>query len=596
MPPRRLLLLACALLSSGCLWPVREKTDGTVADLATRTLDPQPAPVMPSALGGAPRRGPGAAAVAALAPADVRTTALMQGELSDDRSPPLPPSVPGSEAPLITLPRDRAERERVVRRLYPPLPPLPEAPRPLPGPGGKPYTLADLQRLATENSPALRQAAADVEAAKGSLLQARTYANPSVGFENDPNNNNTGAGAIGVYVDQVVRTMGKQKLLSAAAERDLRNAELALKRARIDLATSVRSAYYGFLVAQETALVMRSLAEFTDEVYRVQAKITVAGGFSATHEPAPLRAQAYAIRLAYKQAIASYVYAWKQLVAAVGKHQLPLTEVAGRVDRFIPRYQYDTVLDHVLSQHTDVLTAQNGIDKARYNLKYAQVTPYPDIEVRYTVQKDIALQPFGWYHTLQFGGPLPIWDRNKGNIIAAQAALERALEQPHTAEVTLTGNLATAFTAYKTNLDALIYYRGHVLPDFVRYYRGIAARRGADPAAAFGDLVTAQQLLVTNVTTYLTTLGSFWTGVVQVAALLQTEDLFQLGKPEELPDLPDLKALPRWACAHGTTGAGPAVVPGPCPAVPTEVVPATPLPQPAVLPLDVRPVREVPGR
>jgi len=34
-----------------------------------------------------------------------------------------------------------------------------------------PFTLADLQRLAAENSPTLWQAAADVEAAKGNVIQ-----------------------------------------------------------------------------------------------------------------------------------------------------------------------------------------------------------------------------------------------------------------------------------------------------------------------------------------------------------------------------------------------------------------------------------------
>jgi cobalt-zinc-cadmium efflux system outer membrane protein len=558
MLPRR-LLLACALLTSGCLWPVRENTDATVAKMAARAIDPQPQPVMPPAtVGGGklPKTGTTAAAVAALPAADVQTTALMQ---QDERGgflgPEIPQTVPGAETPQIRFGRDmtREQIQRAVARLYPKLPPLDEPPRPQPGPDGKPYTLADLQRLASENSPALRQVASDVEAARGALIQAKTYANPTVGFQNDPNNNNTGSGVVGIFVDQVFRTLGKQKLGVAAAERDLRTAELNLRRARIDLATAVRNAYYGLLVADETMRVTQALAGYTDEVYELQRKLAQSGGIYATYEPAALRGQAYTIRLAYKQATAGYVYAWKQLVSAIGIRHLPLTEVAGRADRFVPRYEFDMVREQMLRRHTDILIAQNGIEKARYVLKLAQITPYPDVEVRYTVEKETALPPNGWYNTLQIGGPLPIWDRNKGNIIAAQAALERALEQPHTAEVTLVGNLATAFTAYKTNLDALIYYRRHVLPDLVRYYRGVYKRRHLDPLAAFGDLVTAQQMLTSNITTYLSTLGSFWTGAVQVAALLQTEDLFANGLAEELPEMPDLMHLPRWGCNHGTT-------------------------------------------
>ena len=613
---RRLLLLGCTLLTSGCLWPVRENTDATVAELAARALDPQPPSIMPRAVASSKKVGPADVALAALPTADAETSALMQGRPpTPQQRLQIPPAVPGSEAAgridLSGLTREQIEKK--IRELYPPLPALPEAPRPQPGPGGKPYTLADLQRIASENSPALRQAVTDVEVARGSLIQAKTYTNPTVGFLQDPNNNNTAGGVGGGFIDQVVRTFGKQKLSVAAAQRDVRTAELNLRRARIDLATAVRTAYYGLLVADETMLVTRALAGFTDEIYKYQAELAIRGGFNAPlHEPAPLRAQAYAVRLAYKQAIVSYAYAWKQLVAALGLRQLPLVEVAGRIDRFVPRYEFDTVREQMLNRHTDIFLAQNAIEKARYVLKLAQVTPYPDIEFRYTVEKD-TLAPRGMYHTLSVGGPLPIWDRNKGNIIAAQAALERSLEQPHTAEVTLVGNLSTAFTAYQSNLAALIYFRRHVLPDLVRYYVGILTRRGGDPAGTnFNDIVTAQQTLVTNVQTYLTTLGAFWTGVVQVAALLQTEDLFQFGKAEELPELPDLecvlKGLPRWACHHGSSappvspllpGVGPVPPPGAgCPTPPALAPGQLPLPTvlPEVVPAEVRPSSEAPLR
>ena len=87
-------------------------------------------------------------------------------------------------------------------------------------------------------------------------------------------------------------------------------------------------------------------------------------------------------------------------------------------------------------------------------------------------------------------------------------------------------------------------------PDQVRYYRGVFERRKIDPSAAFGDLVAAQQTLVADVTAYLGVLGSLWTSVVGVADFLQTDDLYQLGKPLELPELPDFDKLHDWPCPH----------------------------------------------
>ncbi len=174
----------------------------------------------------------------------------------------------------------------------------------------------------------------------------------------------------------------------------------------------------------------------------------------------------------------------------------------------------------------------------------------PDLDVRATLERDYALAPFGTYQTLSVGFPIPIWDQNKGNIIAAQAALLRASEESHRVEVALANNLAAAYSNYKNNLVALEDYRRNILPDLVRYYRGVFARRQIDPNSAFGDLVAAQQILSTNVTSYIAVLGNVWTSVVSVADYLQTDDLYQLAQPRELPELPDFTKLSLLTCGH----------------------------------------------
>src|SRR5208337_2298492 len=189
--------------------------------------------------------------------------------------------------------------------------------------------------------------------------------------------------------------------------------------------------------------------------------------------------------------------------------------------------------------------------------------------------------------------PIPIWDQNKGNIIAAQAALLRAGEESHRVEVTLANSLASAYSNYKNNLIALEDYRRNILPDLVRYYRGIFARRQIDPSSAFGDLVAAQQILSTNVTSYIVVLGNMWTSVVSVADFLQTDDLYQLAQPRELPELPDFTKLSLLTCGHaalaeacvnragaGGHGAAPpgAVVPLSRPAAGVPVRPASSVP------------------
>jgi cobalt-zinc-cadmium efflux system outer membrane protein len=599
-----LLVLLSLLLLSGCRGgPVQQETDRAVLEMASRPFDlasPESAEDKPKTEDLPPPRkasDKAASAEATEADSDVQTVALLQAERPQEKPAALPkyelklpPGIPGSEAPLI--PRlDKMtpeQRQQTIRQLYPELPPLLEEPTPQPGPNGRPYTLADLQRLAVENSPTLRQAVSDVKAAEGVLFQAKTYANPTFSYVGQPTNNSANEGAWGATVEQVIRAFGKQKMQVAVAQKNLDNAQLALRRARSDLSTSVRNAYFSLIVAQETIRVNRALARFTDEIYRLYTGY-LKSGIAAPYEPAPLRSQAYAIRLAYQQAIYGYMYAWKQLVAALGLPQLPLTEVSGRVDRLIPYYDYDKVLAYVLANHTDVLTARNGVEIARYNLRLAQIAPYPDMDITFGAWRNIQPVPYTWYYGTTIGVPLPIWDQNKGNIKSAQAALIRAVEESHRVEMFWTTTLATNYTNYLNNLKALEYYRRYILPDQVRYYRGVFERRQADPTASPSDLVTAQQALTANVQTYLGILGSLWAAVVSVADPLQSADLFQLAEPRELPELPDLDKLPRWLCPHYRQSAIPALGAGSnCP-------PAVPAGKPAQLP-DSHPVLPEPRK
>jgi cobalt-zinc-cadmium efflux system outer membrane protein len=565
MSMRRWLAIGALLLVSGCLYHVHERTDEVTAGLASRPFDlaPERTDEPPKSPTSAADTQPQPAASLPVPTTDVQTAALMQGGgARADYKLQVPEEVPGSEAPLLVLPRREPELSEALRKLFRPLPPLPAEPQPLPGPNGRPLTLADLQLIAAANSPTLRQAVSDVEAARGNLEQAWAYPNPTLSYLASPNNNNSATGFFGLSLGQTVKTFGKLRLAAAAAQKDLDNAELALRRARSDLSTQVRSAYFTLLVAKETMRVEGALARFTDEIYRHQIELAT-GPLAAAYEPAALRSIAYTVRLAHKQAIQGYIYSWKLLITAIGVHQLPLTEVAGRIDAFIPYYDFDAVKTQVLRRHTDVLAAQNAVEKSQYNLRLAQITPFPDVTVSAAWQKELTVAPFGSAATVSVAVPVPVWDQNRGNIRTAEAGLVRASDEPHRVELALTSTLATAYQGYKASLDSLEYYRRYILPDQVTAYRGVFQRRQLDPGVAFGDLVSAQQTLVTDVTAYLGILSSLWSSVVSVADLLQTDDLFQLATPRELPELPELDHLPGWKCPHGAVPVTPVTPPAP---------------------------------
>jgi cobalt-zinc-cadmium efflux system outer membrane protein len=590
-PLRQIAWVLGLALLQGCWTPSGSRIDQEVKsltaqvekDAAYQAHDPLPAvrvqaaPLIPDQL---PARTPGD-----LPASPIRLTADQQPATKPagrrDRLV-IPPELPGADAPPIEkMSEVPAEKERQLKALYPPLPPLPPIPHLAPGPLGRPLSLADLQGLGETYSPAIKNAVAAVEAAQGAAKQAGAYPNPTFSFEHDTVETGP-AGYPGFYLDQVIKTGNKLKLQQAAATMELLNARLALRRARTDLAYQIRGAYFAVLVARENMRVSEALYRFTNEIYKIQIDIVRTSGLAAPYEPMQLRPLALQARLLFIQARNQDLASWKQLAAALGLPDMPPSKLEGRVDLPVPVLDYQAVLAR-LDKHTDVLTAYNNIQKAKYQLELAKITPLPDVDVKLLVQKDYSTPPNQVAHSFNMTIPLPIWDQNQGGIHQAEWQLKQASVGPEQARNALINTLADAFNRYTTAVETVTIAQQQIR-DQIRAYRGARARRETLPAdVPFGDLVTAEQTLATYIAAYITALGQQWQAVVDVTNLLQTDDLFQAGPCQEVLPVPELEALPR-----------PVIIKPPAPCSPPPHAPAIslgfqvgdggPPPQPADLP------------
>jgi cobalt-zinc-cadmium efflux system outer membrane protein len=436
----------------------------------------------------------------------------------------IPHDLPGGRAPPL-----RPDEP------YQQLPPLGEELRPAPGPNGLPLTLPGLEQIALARNPRLAQARTDVDAARGAAIQAGLYPNPVIGFQGDQIGSAGTSGQLGGYIEQLIKTAGKLRLARLAALMDYANAQLALRRAEIDLIGQVRSGYFSVLVARENLRVTGALSRFADSVYRVQIA-QVRGEQAAAYEPLQVYVLAAQARTALIQARNRYLTAWRQLATVLSNPGMPPTELVGRADAPIPEYPYDAALARILTSHTDVGTAENTILRVRYNLRLAEVTPIPDIQDHFVVQKDNSSDPRRVQVGVQVGVALPLWDRNQGNILAARAQLARAEQDVPRVRNDLSQQLAAAYERYLNNRALVTYYRERILPSQVRVYRTMRKRWEVEPAqVGFNDLVVAQQTLTSVLATYVQALQAQWDAVVDVATLLQTDDLYELGQDSSHP-------------------------------------------------------------
>jgi cobalt-zinc-cadmium efflux system outer membrane protein len=562
------------VLMAGCLYPVREKIDSELCDLARCPIDMQPAtteeppPLEPMP----PADAVSPAAFETAAPAPV-----LPGPRDNQNAPPVAPQGSDLTLPPGLLPRTplwqqrfatEKERQAFYQKLFAPLRPVGPDPQPVPGPNGLPLTLADLQHLAMTNSPVVRQAQAAVEAARGAAYQAGLWPNPTVGFEVDTFGTVGGPGYPGGFVDQLIKTAGKLRLARASAMMDVRNAELDLRRAQSDVITRVRKGYFAVLVARENIRLSHLLADFSERAYMTQVTIVRRGGAAGAYEPLYLRYLAVQSRGALVTARNHYTSMWKQLAAAMGTPAMPPTEVAGKVDMPLPVYEFKQVLEYALKHHTDMLKAETSLQQAQLNLQAARVQPFPDVDVRFLMQRDYTGPPFAIAPSVVVSVPVPIWNRNQGGIRQAQANLVQASDQPHTVTSNLTTTLSDAFERYSTNREQVGFYRDLILPDLVRVYTAIYLRYrneapaevgplgplGAVQPPAFGDVIVAQGNLAAALSAYITSLDALWAAVADVTDVLQTRDVFQLnGAPVPIqcvPRIPECDDIPKLQCTH----------------------------------------------
>src|SRR5262249_24754259 len=129
------------------------------------------------------------------------------------------PGIPGAEVPKIRIPSlkdlPREEQLRILGQVadkhFPALPPVGPDPQPVPGPDGNPLPLPARQNRARPTSPLPRQAAADVQAAKGAAVQAGLYPTPIFGVQGITAGP-SGGPEYGYVFSQSIKTMGKLRL------------------------------------------------------------------------------------------------------------------------------------------------------------------------------------------------------------------------------------------------------------------------------------------------------------------------------------------------------------------------------------------------
>ncbi len=444
----------------------------------------------------------------------------------------IPSVIPGSDAPPITLPpfdptQLPDEWRRQVSERYTPIPSLSSIQAPTEN--VPTWTLPDLEAIAMNDHPALRLAWADVEIARGEALQAGLGPNPTVGYQGDTIGTGGTAGYNGVAVSQTFITANKLGLAESVEGFDVRSAEQKYRRQRIEVLTNVRRLYVHALLAELRSELLGTMAGLATEAYQTQIEL-VQIREAAPHEPLSLRAIALQLETQKLQADRDAESAWKQLAAAAGQPYLPRGILVGELSGVPLSLEEATLVSQMLGRHTDLSIAEIEISRAATDVVLQDNLVVPNLDVAAVLQHDDTTPINHLSFNLYLAMPIPIIDQNQGNLSAAEARLSQSRAERDNVYRQLLGELAKAHQQYLANVEISATYRDQILPDLVRVFRGVADRyRVAGEPSDFAEIVVAQQTLAGGIDDYLAALQEQWDALIDIAELLQVENLEELG-------------------------------------------------------------------
>jgi cobalt-zinc-cadmium efflux system outer membrane protein len=390
-----------------------------------------------------------------------------------------------------------------------------------PAPPSGPMKLEDLFALALDANPDLAIARARAEVARAKLVQAGLYPNPTVGIDAQQIGLNKKEGQPSGFFAQEIVTNGKLDLAQAAASHGIEAADWQAITQWYDVTARIRAAFYEVLTAQREVKVSEEVLEIAKVGLDTNERLAKAGQVG---QPDVLRARVELTQSENRLQIAQQRLAasWKLMATAVGQPDLRLTSLDGDLDEELPAYEYEPLVASVLARSSVLQEARAGVLQAQRELDLAVAQVCPNLTVGLTPGYDYgASTPI---LTAAVSVPVPVFNRNQGNIMAARAEITRATRTVQQAQVRLTEQLATAYQRYEASRKTVSLFEKKVVPDATESLRLIRlAFDAGDPKFDFNAVLDAQRTLANARLSLIQARGEIWQAVSQIEGLLQRD-------------------------------------------------------------------------
>ncbi len=381
-------------------------------------------------------------------------------------------------------------------------------------------TLEDLERLALEKNPLLKQTGFEIQSARGKALQSGLKPNPIGSFSADELGDRTGpSGILTPQITQEFVLGGKLGLSRAVASREVDQATLFVELKKFEVLTNVRQGFYEVLTAQ-------SRSQISEEIIK-QAKSALEKAITLQKAKQIAELDVLTLQIDVQKASADlesthrdWIAAWRRLAATLGFPDMPMAALRGEIEENLPVFDFERSKECILENHLSVQIAKVGITKAELSLRRAEAEKIPNVTLSTGYTRQSQNRSNDWLFGISV--PLPIFNRNQGNILSAQAEVGKSHVEVERVRNELASRFASAYGQFEAAKNRANRYRTSILPATVKSleYSERAYKAGL---LDFERIIRAQRFVGEAKLEYAKTLGEAWQAASEIAGLLQTE-------------------------------------------------------------------------
>jgi len=376
-----------------------------------------------------------------------------------------------------------------------------------------PLTLEQAIDMALASNPSLRSATRAIGIADGAVQQAGARPNPELSFLTEGTDRN--ARTETTQINQVIELGGKRAARVAAAEQERNIALDEVSAKRAELRADVIVAYMEALSAQERVTLAQASLDLARKSKDVTGRRVRAGKLSPVEQTRSGIAEASA-GLDAAQAEADLALAKRRLAALLATLR-PIEQALQAPAAAFDQLPAWSALAARLETSPRLRRARSTVAGRDAQVTLEQAQRIPDVTVTIGAQRERAGDGNGGrtQGVVGLSIPLPLFDRNQGNSLAALRRADQARDDLEAERLSLTQALADAWQRADVASNQALTLRDQVLP---------AARSAYDAAAtgfelgkfSFTDVLDAQRTLFQTRAQYLRALADRYRALADI--------------------------------------------------------------------------------